>query len=74
MDLLLEEKESVEPFRFEFAMRWWLVEVDRLAVRGTVVELEPYRGCTSADLVEELFVMVQMPSALFRVALHRYAC
>jgi len=74
MDFLLEEKVGVEALGFEFAIRWWLIEVHRLSVQWTVVELESYGGCTGRDLVEELFVMVQVPSALFRFALHGYPC
>ena len=74
MDFLLEEEEGVESLGFKFAVGWGLVEPHRLAVRGAVVELEVYYGCACGDFIEELFVMVQVPSSLFLVVLHGVVC
>ena len=70
----LEEEEGVESLGFEFAVGWGLVELHRLAVRGAMVELEAYDGRAGGDFIEELFMMVQVPSSLFLVVLHGDAC
>jgi len=74
MDFLLEEEEGVETLGLELAVGWWSVQVDCLTVWGAVVELEAYDGRACGDFVEELFVMVQVPSSWFLVALHGDAC
>jgi hypothetical protein len=74
MDFLLVEEVGVESLGFEFAVYGRLVQVHSLTVRRAVIELEAYDRCAGRDFIEELFVMVQVPSSLLLGRLHGDAC
>ncbi len=74
MDFPLVEKIAVESLGLEFAVGWRFIDVDRLTVGWTVVELEAYDRGACCDVVEELLAMVKVPSSLILVALHGFMC